>query len=163
MCAPVGESAGNIVARPTPQRAVALPERALLHCLARHTLERSYGIGLADTRLLVLRCEPCRVWLSGLFLRPAAGLCLAVCTGRRGCRRRLVVMLRGAMSFQTVFELLLIYGWLVKRLPPAPVWQDQPGDAAHVVLHHLRPPFIGRQSHGSTVHGDVSAHAIDIK
>ena len=67
------------------------------------------------------------------------------------------------MPFQTVFELLLVYGWLVKRLPPAPVWQDQPGDAAHVVFHHLRPPFIGRQGNGGPVHGDVGAHAIDVK
>ena len=67
------------------------------------------------------------------------------------------------MSFQTVFELLLVYGWLVKRLPPAPVRQDQPGDAAHVVFHHLRPPFIGRQGNGGPVHGDVGAHAIDVK
>src|SRR5215471_11766204 len=111
MSTPLGESAGDIVARPTPQRVVALPERALLHCLARHTLERSYCIGLADTRLLVLWRQPRCVWLSGLFLRPAAGLRLAVCRGCRGCRRRLVVMLGGAMSFQTVFELLLIYGW----------------------------------------------------
>jgi len=74
-----------------------------------------------------------------------------------------MVILGGAMSFQTVFELLLVYGWLVKRLPPAPVWQDQPGGAAHVVFHHLRPPFIGRQGKGSLVHGDVGAHAIDVK
>ena len=67
------------------------------------------------------------------------------------------------MSFQTVFELLVIYGWLVKRLPTAPVWQDQPGGAAHVVFHHLRPPFIGRQGNGGPVHGDVSPHAIDVK
>ena len=67
------------------------------------------------------------------------------------------------MSFQTVFELLIIYGWLVKRLPPAPVRQDQPGGAAHVVFHHLRPPFIGRQGNGGPVHGDVGTHAIDIK
>ena len=67
------------------------------------------------------------------------------------------------MPFQTVFELLLVYGWLVKRLPPAPVWQDQPGDAAHVVFHHLRPPFIGRQGNGGLVHGDVGAHAINVK
>src|SRR5438874_1516657 len=113
----LGEPAGDIVARPAPQRVVALPERALLHCLARHALERSYRKGLADTRLLVLWREPCRVWLSGLFLRPAAGLRLAVCRGRRGRRRRLIVVLGGAMAFQTVFELLLIYGWLVKRLP----------------------------------------------
>src|SRR5678816_2604314 len=153
MGAPLGESAGNIVARPTPQCAVALPERALLHCLARHALERSYCIGLADTRLLVLWCEPRCVLPSALFLRPAAGLNLAVCRGRRGGRRRLVVTLGGAMPFQTVFELLLVYGGLVKRLPPAPVWQDQPSDAAYIVFHHLRPPFIGRQGNGGTVHG----------
>src|SRR4029450_9472733 len=130
--APVGAAAGNIVARPTPQCAVALPERALLHCLARHALERSYCEGLADTRLLVLWREPRCVVLSVLFLRPTAGLHLTVCRGGRGGRRRLVVILGGAMPFQTFFELLLVYGWLVKRLPPAPVWQDQPGDAAHV-------------------------------
>ena len=131
------------MARPTSQRAVALPERALLHCLTRHALERSYGIGLADTRLLVLWREPRCVLLSALFLRPTAGLNLAVCKGVEGVG---VVWLSlwGAMPFQTVFELLLVYGWLVKRLAPAPVWQDQPGDAAHVVFHHLpalhRPP-----------------------
>jgi hypothetical protein len=67
------------------------------------------------------------------------------------------------MSFQTVIELLLVYGWLVKRLPPAPVWQDQAGDAAHVVFHHLRPPLIGRQGNSGPIHGDVSAHAINAK
>src|SRR5690242_17749439 len=118
MRAPLGESAGNIVARLTPQRAVALPEWTLLHCLARHSLERSYCIGLADTRLLVLRSEPRCVLLSALFLRPAAGLGLAISRRCGGRRRRLVVTLGGAMSFQTVFELLLVYGWLVKRLPP---------------------------------------------
>src|SRR5262245_22261643 len=124
MRAPLGELAGDIMTGPTAQRAVALPERALLHGLARCALERSHGIGLLDTRLLVLWRKPCRVLLSGLFLRSTAGLNLAVCRGRRGGgRRRLVVMLGGAMSFQTVFELLLIYGWLIKRLPPAPVWQ----------------------------------------
>ena len=92
MHAPPGESAGDIVARPTPQRAVALPKRAL-HCLARHSLERSYRKGLADTRLLVLWREPRRVLLSVLFLRPAAGL--PGYQGRRGCRRRLIVMLGG--------------------------------------------------------------------
>ena len=56
MGAPLGEPAGDIVARPAPQRVVALPERALLHCLARQALERSYRKGLADTRLLVLWC-----------------------------------------------------------------------------------------------------------
>src|SRR5215813_6590242 len=163
MRAPLGESASDIVTGPTPQRAVALPERALLHCLARRALERSYCIGLTDTRLLVLGCEPRCMLLSVLFLRPAAGLSLAVGRGHRGCGRRLVVRLRGAMSFQTVFELLLIDGWLVKWLPPTPVRQDQSGDAAHVVFHHLRPPFIGRQSKGSPVHGDVGAHAINVK
>src|SRR5438105_13339199 len=131
MGTPLGEPAGDIVARPVPRRVVAPPERALLHYLARHALERPYHKGLTDIRLLVFWREPCRVWLSGLFLRPAAGLLLAVCRGRRGRRRRLIVVLGGAMSFQTVFELLLIYGWLVKRLPPAPVWQAQPADAAH--------------------------------
>src|SRR5712691_2253383 len=140
MGASLGESAGDIVTCLTPQRVVALPERALLHCLARHTLERPYRKGLANTRLLVFWSEPCRVWLSVLFLWPAVGLCLAICRGRGGRRGRLVVILGGAMAFQTVFELLLIYGWLVKRLASAPVWQDQPGDAAHIVFHHLRPP-----------------------
>src|SRR5215471_14957149 len=163
MRAPLGESASNIMPGPTPQRAVALSERALLHCLARHTLKRSYCIGLTNTRLLVLGCEPRCMWLSVLFLRPAAGLSLAVGRGHRGCGRRLVVMLGGAMSFQTVFELLLIDGWLVKRLPPTPVRQDQASDAAHVVFHHLRPPFIGRQGNGRPVHGDVGAHAINVK
>src|SRR4029453_755602 len=136
MGASLGESAGDIVACPAPQRAVALSERALLHCLARHALKRSYGIGLADTRLFVLWREPRCVLLSVLFLRPTAWLNLAVCRGRRRGRRRLVVPLGGAMSFQTIFELLLVYAWLVKRLPPASVWQDQPGDAAHGVFHH---------------------------
>jgi len=67
------------------------------------------------------------------------------------------------MPFQTVFELLIIYGWLVKRLPTATVWQDEPGDAAHIIFHHLCSPFIGRQGEGGPVHGDVSAHAIDVK
>src|SRR5215470_16374507 len=163
MRAPLRESASDIMPGPTPQRAVALPERALLHGLARHALERSYGIGLADTRLLVLWREPCRVLFSGLFLRSAAGLRLAVCRERRGGRRRLVVTLGWAMPFQAVFELLLVYGWLIKRLPPAPVWQDQSGDAAHVVVHHLRSPFIGRQGNSGPVHGDIGAHAIDVK
>src|SRR4030095_917425 len=93
MCTPLGESAGDIVARPTPQRAVALPERALLHCLARHALERSYCIGLADTRLLVFWREPRRVLLSALFLRTAVGLSLAISRRCGGGRGRLVVML----------------------------------------------------------------------
>src|SRR5437867_1178677 len=115
MGAPLGQSAGDIMTRPTPWRAVAFPERTLLHCLARHTFERSYCIGLADTRLLVLWRQPRRVLLSTLVLWPAAGRRLAVRRGRRGCRRWLVVMrgcrrwlvvmLGGAMSFQTVFEL----------------------------------------------------------
>ena len=67
------------------------------------------------------------------------------------------------MPFQTIFELLLVYGWLVKRLPPAPVWQDQPGGAAHVVFHHLRPPFMSCQGNGGLVHGDVGTHAINVK
>src|SRR5438093_8706070 len=99
MGTPLGKPAGDIVARPAPQRVVAPPERALLHCLACHTFERSYCIGLTDTRLLVFWREPCRVWVSGLFLRPAAGLLLAVCRGRRGRRRRLVVILGEAMAF----------------------------------------------------------------
>jgi len=67
------------------------------------------------------------------------------------------------MPFQAVFELLVIYCGLVKRLPTATVWQDEPGDAAHIVFHHLCAPFIGRQGKGGPVHGDVSAHAIDVK
>src|SRR5882672_5797296 len=72
-------------------------------------------------------------------------------------------MLGGPMSFETVLELLLVDGWLVKRLPTAPVWQDQASDAAHVVFHHLRSPLIGRQSKRSPVHGDVGAHAVNVK
>ena len=68
----------------SPQRAVALPKRALLHCLARHSLERSYRKGLADTRLLVLWREPRRVLLSVLFLRPAAGLAWLSARGAEG-------------------------------------------------------------------------------
>src|SRR5438552_17244534 len=98
MGTPLGEPAGDIVARPAPQRVVAPPERALLHCLARHTLEWSYCIGLADTRLLVFCREPCRVWLSGVFLRPAGGLHLGVWRGRRGRRRRVIGVPGGVRS-----------------------------------------------------------------
>jgi len=67
------------------------------------------------------------------------------------------------MPFQAIFELLIVYCWLVKRLPTATVWQDEPGDAAHIIFHHLGSPFIGRQGESGPVHGDVSAHAIDVK
>ena len=84
MGASMGESAGDIVAGRPPQRVITLPQGALLHCLARRGLKRSYGEGLADTGLFVLRGEPCCVLLPALYLRPAAGLRLAVC---RGCGR----------------------------------------------------------------------------
>jgi hypothetical protein len=48
-------------------------------------------------------------------------------------------------------------------LPTAPVWQDQSSGAAHVVFYHLRPPFIGRQGNGSPIHGDIGAHAVNVK
>ena len=82
MRTPLGEAAGDIVARRPSQRVIALPQRALLHCLARRGLQGAYGKGLADTCLSVFRGKSRRLLLSALFLRPAAGLRLAV---SRGC------------------------------------------------------------------------------
>src|SRR5712692_1001274 len=111
-----GESTGDIVARPTPQGAVALSQRVLLHRLSRRALERSYCKGLTDTGLLVLWREPRRVLLLALCLIPVGGPLMAVRRGCRGRRCRLVAILGGAMPFQTVFELLVVYRWLVKGL-----------------------------------------------
>src|SRR5262249_41223202 len=126
-------------------------------------LQGSYREGLADICLLVFRCQPRRMLFLALFLRPANGLLLAAWRGSRGWWCRLIATLGGAMPLQAVFKLLIVYGWLVKRLPTATVWQDEPGNAAHIVFHHLGAPFVGRQGESGPVHGDISAHTINVK